>query len=162
MIITLCGSARFERQFHLWDEALTLAGHTVFNLAVYPSTKGQKNWYNEETKALLDSAHRRKIAASDAIVVLNRFAYIGESTLAEIEFARGLEKPVHFLESWDKGCGIDGRHSREAGEVLPLRYPGSPIRTMVGAHSLNRGVWERILLGPAGEFRQRLAHLVQS
>lgn len=55
MIITLCGSARFEQDFHEWNERLTLAGHCVFSLAVFPSIKGgEKNWYTDEVKQTLD------------------------------------------------------------------------------------------------------------
>jgi hypothetical protein len=100
MIITLCGSARFERLFKVWNEALTLAGHTVFDLAVYPSEKdGVKQWYTDLEKIKLDAAHLQKIAKSDAIVVLNLYGYIGESTLREIMFANASGKSIFFLES---------------------------------------------------------------
>lgn len=100
MIITLCGSARFERLFRVWNEVLTLAGHTVFDLAVYPSEKqGTKQWYTDLEKIKLDAAHLNKIAASDAIVVLNLYGYIGESTMREVMFARASGKQIFFLES---------------------------------------------------------------
>lgn len=97
MIITLCGSLRFEEDFRKWDERLTLAGHTVFTVSVYPSYKGEKNWYDEATKAKLDAAHKRKIDISDMILVLNRDGYIGDSTASEIQHARNAGKKIKYL-----------------------------------------------------------------
>lgn len=132
-IITLCGSARFERFFHAWNKALTVSGHTVFTLTAFPSVEGDKNWYAPNTKHLLDRAHFRKIQASDGIFVLNRNAYIGESTLREITFARHEDKKVYFLESWGRGCGIGASHNQEARnqikeDNIPAGYR-SPINT---------------------------------
>jgi len=99
MRITLCGSARFERQFHDWNERLTIAGHTCYDLAVHPSFKeGNKDWYDEPTKMMLDLVHLDKIANSDAIVVLNVEDYIGFSTKREIIWARMQGKKVIWLE----------------------------------------------------------------
>lgn len=104
MKICLCGSAKFELQFHEWDEKLTLAGHVVYSLAIYPSSKeGNKDWYTEEQKQTLDLVHLAKIEESDAIVVLNVPAtdyeegYIGFSTRREIEWAKIRLKQVYYL-----------------------------------------------------------------
>lgn len=95
LIITLCGSARFERHFKAWNEVLTLAGHTVFSLAVYPSDKGfVKEWYNPVEKARLDAAHRQKIEASQAILVLNVGGYIGRSTRDQLLHARHCHRRI--------------------------------------------------------------------
>ncbi len=134
-VITLCGSARFEEHFHIWNKVLTLSGHTVFALTAYPSIEGSKDWYTLDVKKRMDAAHMRKISASHAIFVINRLAYIGESTLNEIDFARSLEKKVYFLESWGRGCGIDLGGVRHTDHVRALakKYDvyglGSPIRT---------------------------------
>lgn len=56
MIITLCGSNRFEELFKKWNIALTYAGHTVFTLTAYASDMGGKVWYSDEEKKLLDDA----------------------------------------------------------------------------------------------------------
>lgn len=50
MLITLCGSARFEKEFKEINERLSLEGHVVYSLAVYPSDKPCKNWYTAEQK----------------------------------------------------------------------------------------------------------------
>jgi hypothetical protein len=102
MIITLCGSARFEAEFHRWNEVLTLAGHVVFSLAVYPSSKaGVKTWYTDEQKEILDRVHKMKIGASDAIFVIDIGGYAGDSTRSEIEFAAYAAKMVFFASDWD-------------------------------------------------------------
>jgi hypothetical protein len=98
VIITLCGSARFESQFHSWNERLTLAGHTVFGLTSYPSVHGgKKDWYTEEQKKLLGAAHLRKIDASDVVLVLNVDGYVGDSTEREIRHAVANNKRVYVL-----------------------------------------------------------------
>lgn len=157
MIITLCGSARFEDWFHAWNEALTLAGHTVFSLACFPSIKGAQAWYDEPTKVALDAAHRRKIDASEAIMVLNAFAYIGESTLAEIGYARDRGKQVYFLESWGEGLGIGENHFKEYRDRCRdyfggrhASFPASPIDTFGGP-----SVWS--ILGAGGSFERTAA-----
>lgn len=96
MIITLCGSLRFEDQFKVWDERLTLAGHTVFTVSVYPSDKNnEKQWYDDTTKAKLDAAHKRKIDVSDAILVIGD--YIGVSTASEIQHALNSNKKIFYI-----------------------------------------------------------------
>jgi len=163
-IITLCGSARFERLFKAWNEALTMAGHTVFSLTAYPSDKaGVKLWYTEEQKTALDAAHLRKINASDAIFVLNLHAYIGESTLREVEYARKLGKTVYFLESWGIGFGIGGAHTdaaQRAVEADGLTLPtASPIDTTTRTGA--KDPWGSRLLGPAGTLRSAIVDLTK-
>src|SRR5260221_14621420 len=107
MKICLCGSAKFEDQFHSWDEKLTLAGHVVYSLAIYPSSKGGvKDWMDEKTKILLDLIHLAKIEESDAIVVLNVGSYVGDSTRREIEWARIRGKQVFYLENAEASMSI--------------------------------------------------------
>lgn len=94
MKITLCGSARFEKQFKELNERLTLRGHVIYSLAVYPSDKSKKNWYTTQQKEILDQMHKEKIRNSDAIVVINVDGYIGESTSSEIAYANKLHKKI--------------------------------------------------------------------
>jgi len=106
MIITLCGSARFEAAWHYWNERLTLEGHIVISLAVFPSWKGRKDWYDAATKLKLDAAHIRKIGVSDAVLVIvgehpPSGRYIGESTAREIAYAEAMNKRVLYSdEPW--------------------------------------------------------------
>lgn len=133
MVITLCGSARFEALFHAWNEALTLSGHVVFSLATYPSVKGEKEFYTQEEKTILDQMHLKKIEKSDAIFVINKYAYIGESTLNEIKHAQTLGKKIVYLESWGKGNGISFMHDKDiiqdAKKVHGGEIKNSPIDT---------------------------------
>lgn len=98
MIITLCGSARFENGFHHWNKRLTMDGHVVFSLTAFPSIEGKKNWYDLETKIALDDAHKKKIDASDAIFVIDEWEtselYTGESTTHEIAHAEAGGKKI--------------------------------------------------------------------
>ena len=100
MRITLCGSAKFEDEFHDYNEKLTLSGHVVYGLAAYPSKHANnKDWYSEEQKQTLDLIHFAKIDNSDAIVVLNVNGYIGFSTKREIEYARIKGKKEFYIEN---------------------------------------------------------------
>ena len=93
MRITLCGSARFEKEFKEYNRRLTLAGHVVYSLAVYPSDMSGKDWYTPDQKVMLDAAHLAKIDNSDAIMIV-RGDYIGESTAREIAHALAAGKNI--------------------------------------------------------------------
>lgn len=104
MKITLCGSARFEREFQEWNERLSLAGHVVYGLAVLPSFhEGNKDWYTEDQKRMLDLVHIAKIEESDAIFILNVGGYIGDSTRREIEWASLRGKMLFYVTADDEG-----------------------------------------------------------
>lgn len=103
MVITLCGSARFESLWVEWQEKLAAMGHTVFALVVYPSQKGIREgenheWYTEDQKMMLDLIHLSKIEESEAIVVINKDGYIGPSTKREIAWAKIRSKRVYYTE----------------------------------------------------------------
>lgn len=100
MIVTLCGSARFENRFKSWNQRLSLQGHVVLSLAVYPSDAGGKDWYTPDQKERLDAVHRLKIDASEAIfVVCGPERYVGTSTLSEVLHALSTGKRV-WWEYW--------------------------------------------------------------
>lgn len=94
MKITLVGSARFESEFKRLNKGLTLNGHIVYSLAVYPSDEGEKNWYTDKEKKELDNVHLMKILNSDAIYVVSPDGYIGESTTREIVYAHSKGKLI--------------------------------------------------------------------
>jgi len=98
MRITLCGSRKFEESFHEWSAKLAFAGHVVYGLAVYNSLEEGKQ-LTEKQKTILDQVHFAKIDNSDAIVVLNKGGYVGESTANEIRWAKMKEKTIYWLES---------------------------------------------------------------
>ena len=96
MILTLCGSARFESYWHEANKQLGLAGHICFALMTYPSVEGSKSWYTEDQKWTLDLAHFAKIEESDGVVMLNITGYLGESSLRELKWARMRGKKVFW------------------------------------------------------------------
>lgn len=54
-----------------------------------------------KTKEMLDDMHKRKIDMANEIYVINVGGYIGDSTRSEIEYAKTMGKPVHYLEEKD-------------------------------------------------------------
>lgn len=48
---------------------------------------------------MLDDIHKRKIDMADAIYVINKNGYIGESTKSEIKYAFEHNKSVMFMEA---------------------------------------------------------------
>ena len=101
MRITICGSAKFEDHWHQVARILTLDGHVVYEMAVFPShMNSNKDWYTEPQKTILDWVHLCKIDNSDAVVVVNVGGYIGESTAREIRYAESQHKPVYYLEGY--------------------------------------------------------------
>jgi ABC-type lipopolysaccharide export system ATPase subunit len=93
-VITLCGSTRFRGDFERLNRELTLQGNVVLSVAFYTH---QESVTNEE-KTLLDDIHICKIDLSDAIFVINRQQYVGESTRREIAHALHCGKDVLYLE----------------------------------------------------------------
>jgi hypothetical protein len=168
MIITLCGSSRFERWYHLWNEALGLAGHACFGLCAWPSMHSSREWYSGPQKERLDLVHFQKIEASEAILVLNVMAYVGDSTIREIEHAAKLGKRIYLLESWGKGCGIGPNHAREmrlAAERFGV-VGGSRIDAVEGYPSPGEGrgylqYYPFGLFGPGGPDRSSLVEMIK-
>lgn len=99
MIVTLCGSARFEEEYKEANRKLTLAGHLVFSIAVYPSDMGSKIWYTGAEKEILDAVHKAKIDQSEAIYVIAPGNYVGPSTQSEIDYAKKKRKKIFSASS---------------------------------------------------------------
>lgn len=117
MIVTLCGSARFEDEFKRANEQLSLAGHVVFTLSVYPSDKNNKSWYTDKQKETLDKVHFEKIRHSDAVVLIAPGGYVGESTSRELAFAHDTGLPIY--------CAYQGRDEFNGVPIKRIcPYPG--------------------------------------
>ena len=99
MKFTICGSTRFETEFHFWNKKLGLLGHISYSLMTFPSVEGEKTWYTDDEKEILDLAHLAKIEESDAILILNVGGYIGDSTRREVKWARMRGKRIFWLEA---------------------------------------------------------------
>lgn len=96
MIITICGSMRFERKMQKIARELEIKkGYCVLQ-PIYKVSKTKVETY-EEIEHILTS-HLKKIDISNAIYVVNPGGYIGESTKQEIEYAESKGKKVYYYE----------------------------------------------------------------
>ena len=95
-IITLCGSTRFKDDFIKAQKELTLKGNIVLSVGLFGHS-GDKEVWEGSNKEMLDRIHKEKIRMSDAIYVINKDGYIGESTKQEIEFAKEFGKEVLYM-----------------------------------------------------------------
>lgn len=104
MKITLCGSTRFHQAFADWAAGLSLAGHTVYSIAMSGKQesdigKDGNDPITDDEKITLDLVHLSKIEESEVIVVLNVGGYYGDSTRREIQWANMRGKTVYWLEN---------------------------------------------------------------
>ncbi|WP_327268906.1 hypothetical protein OG233_14975 [Streptomyces sp. NBC_01218] len=96
-IVVICGSTRFMHEMNEADVRETGAGKIVVKpgcdlksphpLWADPAEAGA-------LKVRLDDLHRAKIRLADEVLVVGD--YIGDSTRAEIAYARSLGKPMRF------------------------------------------------------------------
>jgi len=95
-VITLCGSTRFKEDFERVNRQLTLAGNIVISVGCFGHAG---DTFTDEEKIMLDDIHKRKIDMADAIFVINKDGYIGESTKSEIKYALEHNKQVMLMEN---------------------------------------------------------------
>ncbi|MFF3958997.1 hypothetical protein ACFYY1_38205 [Streptomyces sp. NPDC001890] len=98
-IVVICGSTRFMTEMAEADLRETTAepGKIVVKPACDINSPHELWSDPVEAKALkarLDELHRAKILLADEVLVVGD--YIGDSTRAEIAYARSLGKPVRF------------------------------------------------------------------
>lgn len=125
-IVTLCGSTRFGEAYQNANLRETLAGHIVLSVGI--NTKSDEDLIKagyQINKESLDLLHLHKIDLADEILVLNVNGYVGESTKREIEYARRLNKPVHYLERICCHRCVGALIRNEHGDVL-LFQRGTP------------------------------------
>lgn len=92
-VITFCGSSRFNDLFHKLASEYTLMGWIVLMPHCY-----YENDARPDLKDLLVEIHRDMIEMSDAILVVNKDGYIGDSTKEEIKWADALHKEIKYFE----------------------------------------------------------------
>lgn len=104
-IVCLCGSTRFMDAFHAENRRLSLEGKIVLTVEIvtYDGTTDPQR-ADPEQKAMLDDLHLRKIDIARRVHVLNVGGYVGESTAAEIEYARQQGKAITWLETPAASC----------------------------------------------------------
>jgi len=100
MIVTLCGSVRFEQDFIDAQRELMLRGIACYSLAVLPSHRPKDEAWQDGAfaKTIADLVHFDKILHSDKVLVLGD-GYIGLSTAREIVWAV-LQRKV-IVEQWE-------------------------------------------------------------
>ncbi|MFE6765128.1 hypothetical protein [Streptomyces sp. NPDC057689] len=96
-IVVICGSTRFMAEMAEAELRETEAGRIVVKPGCdlkSPHALWSDPVEAEALKARLDELHRAKIRLADEALVVGD--YIGDSTRAEIAYARELGKPVRF------------------------------------------------------------------
>lgn len=96
-VITLCGSTKFKDEFIEMQKILTLQGNIVLTVGLFGHSGDNEVW-ELGVKEKMDDMHKQRIDMSDEIFVINVGGYIGESTKAEIEYARSKGKRIAYLE----------------------------------------------------------------
>ena len=92
-IVTICGSLKFQTEMMIAAQKLALQGNCILT-PIYPILDDIK--ITKEQLQLLKEEHYKKIELSDAIYVINKENYIGESTKLEIEHAKSLNKEIIY------------------------------------------------------------------
>jgi hypothetical protein len=125
-IVCLCGSTRFEKEFHEANKRETLDGKIVLTVGFFGHSTGEV--ITPEQKYALDALHLTKINLAHEILVINPGGYIGDSTRNEIEHAARTAKKIRFLEDpgWLPQILIEKQKCRHIGyqvfsdELCPL------------------------------------------
>ncbi len=113
-VITLCGSTRFKEDFIEAQERLTLEGNIVLSVGLFGHADGKYGEVvTEDVKRMLDDMHKRKIDMADAILVVNRDGYIGESTRSEIDYALRTGKEVAYMFHCPRARNSRSSHARD-------------------------------------------------
>ncbi|MCX4804643.1 hypothetical protein OG594_23995 [Streptomyces sp. NBC_01214] len=96
-IVAICGSTRFMAEMNEADLRETKAGRIVVKPGCDLKSPHEL-WSDpveaEALKIRLDELHRSKILLADEVLVVGD--YVGDSTRAEIAYARELGRPVRF------------------------------------------------------------------
>ncbi|WP_020140964.1 hypothetical protein [Streptomyces sp. 351MFTsu5.1] len=104
-IVVICGSTRFMAEMAQADFRETIAGRVVVKpgfdmksphgLSTGPAgAEAEADAQSQSLKVRLGELHRAKIRLADEVLIVGD--YIGDSTRAEIAYARSLGKPVRF------------------------------------------------------------------
>lgn len=105
-IITMCGSSRFADLIAVISWEFEKLGKIVLRVNYIPEwyvkiegwTESNHGAEQSGLKENLDNLHMRKIDISDRVYICNYDGYIGESTTAELNYAKSLGKEIMYLE----------------------------------------------------------------
>ena len=93
-VVCICGSMRFQAEMAEAAADESLSGWIVLMPHVNMAMQAALLANPDEMKRELDLLHRAKIRMAQEVLVVGN--YVGESTTAEIEYARYLGMPVRF------------------------------------------------------------------
>lgn len=96
IIVTLCGSTKFKKEFEEAYYRETMLGRIVLSVGCF--THADNLDTTEEQKRMLDELHYKKIDISSEIFVVNVGGYIGESTRKKIDYSYLKGKSIRYLE----------------------------------------------------------------
>src|SRR5688572_2628929 len=136
MVITLCGSTKFEAEFAEVNQRLTMDGFVVISLGMFslPDLPGY-DWtvVSSDLTGRLADVHFQKIRMADEVYIVDPGGYLGESTRREIAYAESLGKPVRYL-SRERGAAdrepvgvVPGRQALVVQNLQDSRRAGSAI-----------------------------------
>ena len=92
MIICLCGSSKFKKQFEEVSKLEGLKGNIVLTLPIFSQYENIE--LSKKEILTLKKLHKEKIKLADKIIIVNFNKYIGKNTQEEIEFAKKLNKKI--------------------------------------------------------------------
>ena len=125
MVITICGSSKFKDEILKAAHDFTMQGHIVLAPAVFHHADEEE--LTPEDKVRLDNLHREKINMSDAIFVINKDQYIGESTFGEIDWADRMKKQIYFLEEIPGATTKAGENGEPPTPIKPEDAQNEPV-----------------------------------
>jgi hypothetical protein len=100
VIVCLCGSTRFAREFHETNLRKTLARHIVLTIGCDFKSDADlllAGELTQEDKVRLDELHLRKIDLANEVLILNINGYLDESTRHEWQYAKAHGKRIRWL-----------------------------------------------------------------
>lgn len=98
VIVCLCGSTKFKREFITANFLETMQGKIVLSVGLYSHADATVYTPTEAEKIALDQLHFRKIDLTDEVLVLNCGGYVGNSTSREVLHAEKGNKIISWLK----------------------------------------------------------------
>lgn len=158
MILTLTGAPRFAPLAAVLQEALVVSGrHFVFSTYSTPFVEKLRHTSGEAMLTTLASVRERFLDKSDALVVVNRHAYLDAPTETLIASAIERRRPIYRLETWKEGNGVGSTHTELLrDDKVRWGIPASYVSPRTTFFQVGEpGDWRDLysLFGPGGVLR---------
>ncbi len=121
VIVCLCGSTRFKKEFFEANFRETMAGKIVLSVGFFGHADAAVYVPSDAEKTAVDELHLDKIALADEVLVLNVDGYVGDSTRREVLFAAKSGKTIRWLEPFK--VPVDLAHLGDSLSYTPLDNP---------------------------------------